>query len=307
LDERLNKSNQFTLKQHAERINQVDATIRDNVILKAEYIIGALDELGLGFAKDIADLIGMNKSTLSRWQTIGASSLLKNNQSKLPSSFGALYNITLLERAYESHFGNGAKRIQKLLDNGDISPTTPRSVIEILLVRQQTLINKKKSKETEKKIEALTSKVKINKPSTLSDFIKGSNLFHTIVIVPTKEQIKLWNKLDFPIEIGDSYPLQDIRKTTQTAPVYCYIIIERTKLSLGVKCFEGWGFSYKDYLPMDDKVVLIGTRGISKNIDSSVVITSIKDVCKYAEKLSTAPNILIGTDLDLDGWQSCNG
>ena len=52
----------------------------------------------------------MNKSTLSRWQSIGVSEVIKINQSKLPSSFGALYNLTVLERSYESHFGNGQGR-----------------------------------------------------------------------------------------------------------------------------------------------------------------------------------------------------
>ena len=42
----MNKSNYLSLEQHAERINETDATIRDNIMLKADYIVSAIDELG---------------------------------------------------------------------------------------------------------------------------------------------------------------------------------------------------------------------------------------------------------------------
>ena len=296
-------------EQHVERIKQVDASIRDNVLLKANYIVKAIDDLGDGLAKDLATQIGMDKGQLSRWQAIGRSSFIKMNQSQMPSAMGTLYNITLLISAYDNHFGRGQgeKRVQQLLDSEQIAPTSARSVIDGLLLRVQKLITKKKSKETEKKLERLRPTTEIKTPRKLDDFIKAGSLFHTIVVVPTKNQITSWSKLDFAIDIGDAYAIQDIRKTTQVAPVFCFLMIERGKLPIGVKCLEGWGFNYKDYIAMQEHIVLIAVRGISGDINVSADIKTIDELCTYAEKVSSAPNILIGDTTNRDDWCSCNG
>lgn len=304
----MNKSNYLSLEQHAERINETDATIRDNIMLKADYIVSAIDELGEGYAKDLAELVGMNKSTLSRWQSIGVSEVIKTNQSKLPSSFGALYNLTVLERSYESHFGKGQgkKRIQQHMDKGEITPSSGRDAIAVLLERQQTRISKKKAKETEKKLEGLVETKNIDVPTSLKDFIERGDLFHTIIVQPSSAQITEWGKLDFPVDIGDTYPIQDIRKTTQTAPVFIFLVIGRTKLSLGVRCIEGWGFSYKDYIPFGEDVVLIGVRGQSGDMTVSSNLKTIDELIKLGEKSSVAPRMLIGVKGKFDGWSVCN-
>ena len=146
------------------------------------------------------------------------------------------------------------------MDKGEITPSSGRDAIAVLLERQQTRISKKKAKETEKKLEGLVETKDIDVPTSLKDFIERGDLFHTIVVQPSSAQIIEWGKLDFPVDIGDAYPIQDIRKTTQTAPVFIFLVIGRTKLSLGVRCIEGWGFSYKDYIPFGEDVVLIGVR-----------------------------------------------
>ncbi|ADE39603.1 hypothetical protein [Candidatus Puniceispirillum marinum] len=304
----MNKPNYLSLEQHAKRINDTDATIRDNIMLKADYIVSAIEELGEGYAKDLAELIGMNKSTLSRWQSIGVSEIIKTNQSKLPSSFGALYNLTVLERSYESHFGKGQgkKRIQQHMDKGEITPSSGRDAIATLLERQQTRISKKKAKETEKKLEGLVETKDIDTPTSLKDFIERGDLFHTIIFQPSSTQLNEWGKLDFPVDIGDAYPIQDIRKTTQTAPVFIFLVISRIKLSLGIRCLEGWGFGYKDYIPFGNDVVLIGVRGQSGDLTVSSSFKTIDEVIKFAEKSSVAPRMLIGVKGNLDGWSVCN-
>lgn len=304
----MNKSNYLSLEQHATRINETDATIRDNIMLKADYIVSAIEELGDGYAKDLAELIGMNKSTLSRWQSIGVSEVIKTNQSKLPSSFGALYNLTSLERSYESHFGKGQgkKRIQQHIDMGEITPSTGRDAIATLLDRQQTRVAKKKAKEKEKQIEGLVETKNIELPTSLKDFIERGDLFHTIIIQPSSSQLKEWGKLDFPVDIGDAYPIQDIRKTTQTAPVSIFLLIDRTKLSLGIRCLDGWGFSYKDYIPFGNDVVLIGSRGQVGDLPVSSNLKNIDDLVKLGEKSSVAPRILIGVKGKFNGWSFCN-
>lgn len=131
-------------------------------------------------------------------------------------------------------------------------------------------------------------------------------VFHTIIVQPSSAQITEWGKLDFPVDIGDAYPIQDIRKTTQTAPVFIFLVIGRTKLSLGVRCIEGWGFSYKDYIPFGEDVVLIGVRGQSGDMTVSSNLKTIDELIKLGEKSSVAPRMVIGVKGKFDGWSVCN-
>ena len=160
---------------NSNRILNIDITLRENTLLKAKSIVLALDELGDEYAKDFAQAIGMDKSTLSQWSKVGRSSLIANLQKSLPTAFGSLYKITLLEDAYESHFGKGAglDRIEKLVIKNRIAPTTPRSAVEDLLETQKRLTTKRKSRAREIAIEALREITPVA-GNKLEDFIKNN-------------------------------------------------------------------------------------------------------------------------------------
>jgi hypothetical protein len=197
----------------AKRILDADVDVRTSVLIKAELIADAIDQLGEGYEQDLAERISMTPTTLSRWKAIGSNQIIQRNKSAVPSAMGSLYAITVLEGALDKNHGSGqgAERIQKLIDKGQIGTATLRIFIEGKIKEQNDLTKKRKANANEKKIEGLVKGQVIPKPFTLQDFIDKADLFRTIVVVPSSQQITAWKKLDFPVDIGDAYPIHEIR------------------------------------------------------------------------------------------------
>ena len=63
----------------------------------------------------------------------------------------------------------------------------------------------------------------------------------------TGSKIELTEKLDFSVDIGDAFPLHELRKSADTSSVYCFLKIPRKQFPLGIKCLDGWGFNYLDF------------------------------------------------------------
>jgi hypothetical protein len=106
---------------------------------------------------------------------------------------GSLYAITVLEGALDKNHGagQGAVRIQKMIEKDQLGSSTPRSFIEGKIKEQSDLTKKRKAKENEKRIEGLVKGQVIAKPSTLQDFIDKADLFRTIVVIPTLTDAQL--------------------------------------------------------------------------------------------------------------------
>ena len=101
------RSNALSLDEHAKLIRDADTQIRNGVLLKADRIVSALEQLGEDTAESLATASGTNSSTLSRLRAIGQSEVIQKNRGKVPSSVDALYHMTLLRKEYEQHFGKG--------------------------------------------------------------------------------------------------------------------------------------------------------------------------------------------------------
>jgi len=305
-----NRSNTLTIEQHSKIILEADRNVQTSNLRKAELIVSAIDQLGDGKSVELARQIGMSKSTLSRWQSVGRSKIIQKNRKKLPSAFGTLYQITLLETWYDKNFSNqGADRVQKHIDRGEIENTSERKIVEGLIDKQVNLDNRRDGRKKQKLLEAMKETEKIDKPSTLQDFIRKGDLFHTIVVYPNTKQISSWSKLDFPVDIGDAYPIHDLRKRTDTASVLCALIIPRSKLDLGMNCIIGWGFSYKDVvLPVKgDDVVILGVRGSLSKVEVQLKSTDLNETLRFAESVGVLPRIVIGKTTDRKDWVFCNG
>ena len=178
--------NTQTIEKLAKRILDADVDVRTSVLIKAELIADAIEQLGEGYEQDLADRISMTPTTLSRWKAIGSNEIIRKNKSAVPSGMTSLYAITVLESWLDKNHGSGqgASRIQKMIDKEQLGTFTPRSFIEGKIKDQSDLTKKRKAKENEKRIQGLVKGLVIAKPSTLQDFIDKEDLFCTIVVVP---------------------------------------------------------------------------------------------------------------------------
>ena len=190
--------NTQTIEKLAKRILDADADVRTSVLIKAELISDAIDQLGEGYEQDLADRISMTPTSFSRWKAIGRNQIIKKNTSVMPSLMSALYAITVLENILDKNHGVGvgADRIQKLIDKGQIGSGTTRIFLDGKIKEQHDLAVRRKNVENEKKIEALVTGKTILNPSTLRGFIDKADLFHTIVVVPSSQQITAWKKME---------------------------------------------------------------------------------------------------------------
>jgi hypothetical protein len=303
--------NTQTIEILAKRILDADVDVRTSVLIKAQLIADAIDQLGEGYEKDLADRISMTFPSLSRWKAIGSNQIIQKNKSKVPSGMGSLYSITVLEGALDRNFGTGqgAIRIQKMIDKDQLVSSTQRPFIDAKIKLENDRTKKRKAKENEKKIEALVKGQVIANPSTLQDFIDKADLFRTIVVVPSSQQITAWKKMDFPVDIGDAYPIHEIRKTTQTAPVLCFMIVRRGQVDLGIDCLKGWGFRYRDVIAPEqsEEIILVGARGTFSDEVTHPKEMTVEEVLVIAEKSGKSPRMLIGAKTDRKGWSVCDG
>lgn len=302
--------NTQTIEKLAKRILDADVDVRTSVLIKAELIADAIEQLGEGYEQDLADRISMTPTTLSRWKAIGSNEIIRKNKSAVPSGMTSLYAITVLETSLDRNHGSGqgATRIQKMIDKEQLGSSTPRSFIELKIKDQNDLTAKRKAKENEKRIEALMKGQVIPKPSTLQDFIDKADLFRTIVVVPSSQQIMAWKKMDFPVDIGDAYPIHEIRKTTQTAPVLCLMLLNRGQIDLGIDCLKGWGFRYRDVIASEqsEDVILVGARGTWSDQIVHPKEVTVDELLVIAEKSGKSPRILIGAKTDRKDWSVCD-
>ena len=294
----MSETNRLSVQQHAERILQVDMSMRDNVFQKAEYIGIAVDELdATDEQQNLATKLAMSKGTLSKWKTIAKNTTIHSNRDSMPASLNALYNLATFEKLYDERYGKGkgAKRLQTLISKGQISLTTEVSEAANLVKGVQKAIREKKKNENEEKKENLLEvDDSITNPKSLEDFIGAGKLFNLFVVLPTKKQLAEWNKLDFSVDIGDAFPLHELRKSADTSSVYCFLKIPRKQFPLGIKCLDGWGFNYLDFSTLDDDLIVIGKRGQSKDFDVPRSFSNLNEVYSFASSKTKEPYILVG-------------
>ena len=299
---KMSEGNRLSIEEHATRILEVDKTIRDYVLQKAEFILFASNEYP-DIQNELAKKIGMSQSNFSKWIAVAENELIRKFRDFLPSSFGTLYNIIVLQNLNEKHFGNGQgyKRVSKLIDEEKITIHSTRPEIDVFIQGLQKLIKKKEGKQNQKKLEIARETEDVSTPIKLNDFIRSGQYFQTIVVVPNKTQIKEWNNWDFAVEIGDIFPVHDLRKTHHSNTI-CFLKLPRTDLPLGIKCLDGWGFRFFDFTNSIDDIVLVGYRGETPTINLPQQLDEVDDICQFAKKNSKKDFILIGAETSVSGW-----
>jgi hypothetical protein len=90
------RKNSLSIEEHVALILEADTDIKNGVLLKADRVLSAIEQLGDKHSKELAAKIGMTGASLSKWRGIAESKIIKTNRSGVPYSMTALYMMTLL-------------------------------------------------------------------------------------------------------------------------------------------------------------------------------------------------------------------
>ena len=314
--------NTLTLDEHIKRILDAKTKLKLSVLEMAITIndaVSQLEDSHESVQQIISDRIGMSQGTLSKWISIGSNSSLMRFKESLPSTFGTLYQLTVLDKQYQSYYGqdDGTSKFVDILEN-NISSNTERTFVDDYLKEHRDNIKKTKSSEIQSRIENAFGKSKKLQGNifNLEQLIESKKYFSTFVIIPSPEQLSRWKSFELDDYIYDEYPLADIRKTSHSATLQCIFQITMKDIETALKCLYAFGFVYRDTLiPEQNKsgfnslenstVFVRGERGISRKIDVSIKTDSLDDILKCAEQIGSSPFLLVGQDTSKKDWICC--
>ena len=313
------KPNHLSLDEHIEEIQRCLKNTRDSILETVSVIQRSKDELGDEvFDNELSERIGMSKSTLSRWLSIGNSKLILENPNNVPSSFSGLYELTLLEKNYVEHYDDGYSKLTKLVEKGEISSTTPQSKIIQLLKVLKDRINRKNKKVREDKINDLNKRVYDSKSevTTLSKLIEKKKIFRTFYINLTPSVVSRWGDDGFfDYNIHEDFPLHELRSISTVHTVLCLMKVPMNKIDVGIKVLNSFGFNYRDtFVPhhpsegmfkqyTSEHIIIRGERGIPSGSKNGIITgTNTSDILEYCEKVSSSPFISVFEDVDRKNW-----
>jgi transcriptional regulator with XRE-family HTH domain len=314
--------NTMSLDEHVTRISSALGRVRSSIFELVVAIKSAHDELGGSvFQNELADRLGMNKSTLSRWLQIGNSPSLKQKQDQLPATFSSLYDLARLEKKYVDQYGptDGERRFGKLIDSGRVGPLSEQADIQALLKDIDEKVQKQRKKSRESNINELGGKEVVPPEETttasLTELIQAGSLFRTFVVIPPSEILSRWcNDGVFENDIYDEFPLADLRAPSISETVECLVAVPAHRVDVGIKILSAFGFSYRDILVptlgekgmsliRSERVILRGERGASRTpVRTEIPSTSLNDVLEFSEDIGLEPRLLVFDGTERSGW-----
>lgn len=313
--------NVLTKDEYLEELKNTKQNIREQIVNFAVLIKGCLNNTNMT-QRELADELGMNESTISRWLQIGNHRMIRNYSEKLPMSFSALYRLVVLEKEYIKHYNEkqGQKRFDSLFQNNIVTSGMIDNDITDLIYAHQKRTKLLKKRQTEKIFHSSDTRVKEyeDKVYNLRELTETKKWFNTIVLVPTNEQLTRWKELNMSSYIDEDFPITLLRNVTHTSSITFLMKVEVSKIDIALKCLSSWGFNYRDtYLPPQDKktyesgigkfVIIRGERGVSpfKEKSTSIKSSKTKDIMSYAEEIGNKPFVLIGEKEDDENWTIC--
>ena len=312
-----------TRDEYLTELRNTKNNIKNEVIKFAVLVKSILDN-NLINQSELADELGMHRSTISRWVKIGSHRMIRTYKDKLPMSFEALYQLTNLEGEYIKKYNQsgGQKRFDSLFENNMVhNGVGTTEVIELLQIHQKS-VRQLKKRQTEKLFqESDTKELEYeNKVYDLKTLTNTKKWFNTIVLIPSEKQLKKWGELGMSSYIEEDFPITQLRNTTHTSTITFLMKVQVKFLDIGLKCLNAWGFTYRDtYLPKQTKesyesgkneyVIIRGERGIKPKGDEPLSIKSLetKDIMSYAEQIGNKPYVIIGEEQDDENWTICIG
>tara|TARA_E500000081_G_scaffold137768_1_gene152669 strand:- start:65 stop:1087 length:1023 start_codon:yes stop_codon:yes gene_type:complete len=312
-----------TRDEYLKELRDTKQNIKNEVIKFAVLVKSILNN-NLITQSELADEMGMHKSTISRWVSVGNHRMVRQYRDNLPMSLEALYTLTTLEKEYIHRFNEsvGKKKFDSLFDNQIVNNETTSGDVYDLVQIHRKKVRQQKKKETERLFqESDTKELEYeNKVYNIQTLTNTKKWFNTIVLIPTVEQLKRWNDLGMSSYIEEDFPITQLRNTTHTSTITFLMKVQVKFLDIGLKCLNAWGFTYRDtYLPKQTKesyesgkneyVIIRGERGIKPKGDEPLSIKSLetKDIMSYAEQIGNKPYVIIGEEQDDENWTICIG
>jgi hypothetical protein len=311
--------NQLTLEEHINRIQNCFNKLRKSIFETVISIKECKEELGDDvFQKDVSQLMGMSPSYLNKWISVGNSQFIMGNQQNVPHTFSPLYHITQLEKKYSELYGDeGAERLQRLVDRSEISIGSQQTDITDLIKKIDDRIKRKSKMIRENNVLNIsggTTDVP-SKERSLTECLNEGYKFRSFVIDLPNNLISRWgNEGVFETDIGEEFPLYDLRTPSNSESVHCLLVISSKKIDVGIKILRSFGFKFRDvYVPnnqsknllrlSNEKVVLRGERGGGNTPPSDIIKSiEIEDLTDWVDEFLPSPKCCVFGQTNKEDW-----
>ena len=314
-------SKMMSVDDHVDKINQAKGKVQNGIFEMAEAVTEAVNQLD-GRQTELSEKLGMSKGTISKWVSIGSNRRLIKMKEKTPLSFNSLYQLSTLDNQLNKYYGQkeGEQKFIELFKNKKINPLSQRNDVDKILRLQKQLIKntiKAKSENTKnlsknRQLSAVKSEMK------LKVLIQSKLFFNTIIFVPSINQLENWKYFKRDSSINEDYPLRKLENSDKNILQQCIVKVKAKDIDVAISCLENWGYNYSNILiPTqtkkglvgihDEYIVIMGSKGQSKDVQSIIKSNTSVDLIKYAEDIGIKPFLFVGEVVTAKNWVYCIG
>ena len=206
-----------------------------------------------------------------------------------------------------------------LIKNGQITPHSERNDLEVILQEITQRIRRDDQVRRQEAIMSLSGGIfSPDRPAeTLPEYLEDKTRFRSFVVIPSESQMRKWSDNGyFASDIGDEFPLHDLRAPSMAETLSCLIKVKMRDIETGIKLINAWGFAYRDTVVpptsndrctvlVDEYVLVRGERGQGKRITTKASLSfDTNDILEFAEQNSASPNLLVFDTTGRSDW-SC--
>ncbi len=312
-------SNMMSIDDHVDKINEAKEKVQSGIFEMAEAVTDAVSQLD-GKQTELCERLGMSKGTISKWVSIGSNRRLIKMKEKAPLSFNSLYQLSSLDNHYNKHYGQdvGAKKFLELFENKNITPLSQRNDVDKIIRFQKQIIKNAIKAKNENIVIFPKDRVKslVKSEMKLQVLIKSNLFFNTIIVVPSITQIEKWKFSKSNRSINEDYPLRNLENSNKNIFQQCIVKVKAKDIDVAISCLENWGYNYSNILiPTQTKkalvginqeyVVIMGTKGQSKDVQSIIKSNKSVDLIHYAENIGIKPFLFVGEVVTAKNWVYC--
>ena len=314
-------SRMMSVDDHVDKINKAKDKVQNGIFEMAEAVTEAVNQLD-GRQTELSEKLGMSKGTISKWVSIGSNRRLIKMKEKTPLSFNSLYQLSTLDNQLNKYYGQeeGEQKFIELFENKKINPLSQRNDIDKILRLQKQLIKNKIKAKSEDTIKLSKNRQlsPVKSEMKLQVLIKSNLFFNTIIVVPSINQIEEWKSRKSERSINEHYPLKNLENLDANIFQQCIVKVKAKDIDVAISCLENWGYNYSNLLiPTQTKkalvginqeyVVIMGTKGQSKDVQSIIKSNKSVDLIKYAENIGIKPFLFVGEVVTAKNWVYCIG
>ena len=303
--------NIMSLDDHVTKIKLAKNKVKNSIFEMADAITNALNQLENRQA-ELAQKLGMSNGTLSKWHSIGSNNNIMEIRELAPPSFDSLYQLSVLDNQYYKYYGKekGGEKFVKLFKNKVVTPLSQRNDINKIIKLHKQKLNPQKVETKVLNNQNFNSEIK------LSILVKSKLHFNTIIIIPSESQIDKWKNFSSKEDINFDYPIRSLENADKNIFQQCLIKVKAKHIDTSINCLYSWGYKYTRIMaPKQPKsglvdlsskfVLVVGSKGISKNHGSTIKSDKSTDLINYAKKTGNKPFLFIGEVVNEKNWMYC--